>query len=514
MRNTLFKVACTLGLYAMHGVLFAQMPVPQTTEGNVTPKVGEPRAELQRKIQGLTAALSETHEQLERSQHQVELLQAELLEIQRQVNLEQQLQPTDSSSKANEESTEAKIADLSEQQEILKEQVKLQNQTKVESVSKYPVRLTGLILFNAFANDGVVDNLDLPEVALRPTPGISHAAVGAGMRQTIFGLQALGPKIAGAKTFADLSLDFFAGLSYGNFGTSAGTVRMRTASVNMEWQNDFLQVGMVGPLISPLSPTSYATVAQPGMAWAGNLWTWAPQVRYQHRFVMTQGRTIGLEAGLWDTPGAGFSQSELVRQPTPGELAKRPAYEARVSFGGNAGEHKFDVGLGGYYNRQSYPNDKTLDTWAATLDFTVPFGSRFEVTGEAYRGLGLGGLGGGVYKDVVTGTDPVTGLSAMRGLNTIGGWTQFKTRFSQTIEANGAIGQDTGFAGDFHALVLPANAGNSALRARNRAVVANVIFRPKTYFIVSPEYRRIWTWPINSSVSTANIYTISLGYEF
>ena len=114
---------------------------------------------------------------------------------------------------------------------------------------------------------------------------------------------------------------------------------------------------------------------------------------------------------------------------------------------------------------------------------------------------------GGVYKDVVVGTDPVSGLSAMHGLNAIGGWTQLKTRFGQTTEVNAVIGQDTGFARDFHSLVLSPTASASQLRARNRMVVANVIFRPKSYLIVSPEYRRIWTWPINSAVNTANIYT-------
>ena len=37
------------------------------------------------------------------------------------------------------------------------------------------------------------------------------------------------------------------------------------------------------------------------------------------------------------------------------------------------------------------------------------------------------------------------------------------------------------------------------LRARNRMLDANVIYRPKTYLIFSPEYRRIWTWPISGT---------------
>ena len=47
--------------------------------------------------------------------------------------------------------------------------MKLHDQSKVESNSKYPVRLTGLLLFNGYLNQGVPDNTDLPEVAQRET---------------------------------------------------------------------------------------------------------------------------------------------------------------------------------------------------------------------------------------------------------------------------------------------------------------------------------------------------------
>jgi hypothetical protein len=144
----------------------------------------------------------------------------------------------------------------------------------------------------------------------------------------------------------------------------------------------------------------------------------------------------------------------------------------------------------------------------------LPVSRRFEVSGEGYRGRSLGGLGGGVYKDVVVGTNPITGLPAIRPLNAIGGWTQLKTRFGHMLEANAAIGQDSGFAQDFHELVLPPTATPLQLRARNEMIMGNMIFKPKTYFILSPEYRRIMTWPINSPVRIANIFTFSVGYEF
>ncbi len=126
--------------------------------------------------------------------------------------------------------------------------------------------MTGLILFNAFENHGNVDTIDLPAYALNPTDSAGSGSGGASFRQTILGIEGSGPRIAGAKTSADVNIDFFGGLVTGNVGTSAGIVRMRTASVNLEWTHDSLQVGQVGPLISPLSPTSYATVAETSLA--------------------------------------------------------------------------------------------------------------------------------------------------------------------------------------------------------------------------------------------------------
>jgi hypothetical protein len=144
----------------------------------------------------------------------------------------------------------------------------------------------------------------------------------------------------------------------------------------------------------------------------------------------------------------------------------------------------------------------------------VPLGSRFEVSGEGYRGKALGGMGGGVYKDVLFGVYVSTGQNAYRGLNAIGGWTQIKSRITQSLEVNAGIGLDDGFAEDFHEFIFPPTVSATQLRARNRMAFSNVIFRPKTYLIFSPEYRRIWTWPIYGTVNTADIFTLSAGYQF
>jgi hypothetical protein len=294
---------------------------------------------------------------------------------------------------------------------------------------------------------------------------------------------------------------------------------MRTASINFDWDADSLQAGFVQPLISPRSPDSFATVAEPSLAGAGNLWTWAPQLTYTHRFPLSRGDRIQLQFGLWDPPAAGYNPNQLFRVASPGEFAQQPGYEARISYAA-AGDHGLQVGVGGYYSRQAYPGylgypgTEHLDSWAGTVDWRLPLGRHLEVTGEGYRGRSIAGLGGGVYKDIIVGTDPNNGANVLKPLNAVGGWAQLKARFASTLEQNFSIGQDNGFAGDFHAVVQSPTTSATQLRARNRMVVANLIFRPKTYIILSPEYRRIWSWPISGLANTLNVYTFSVGYQF
>lgn len=490
----------------------------QPSPARVTRDLAETRTPEQR-LEALSAAIEETQQRL--ADYQAELLR--LHEELQTLRTQQAPAPATSGGAADAPSSTsaapvALAESVEERQQALEAAVKTHEQDKVESGSKYPVRLTGLVLFNAFLNRGLADNIDLPNVALHQTATSGGGGLAASLRQTVIGIEGDGPRLLGAHTSASVDFDFFSGLSYSSYNTAAGSVRMRTASINFDWPADSLSAGMSSPLISPLSPTSYATVAEPALAGAGNLWTWAPQLRYGHRFAMHRGDQLQLELGLRDSAAAGYSSNQFVRAASPAEASNQPAYQTRVSYG-RSGEQGLQVGMGGYYSRQVYPDytgayrSERLDSWAATFDARVPAG-RFEFSGEGYRGRSLGGLGGGVSKDVIVGSSPATGTYALQGLNAIGGWVQWKSRLASTLETNVSMGLDNGMARDFHALVLSPSASATQLRARNRMLIANAIFRPKTYLILSPEYRRIWTWPIAGSANTLDVYTLTFGYQF
>jgi hypothetical protein len=406
---------------------------------------------------------------------------------------------------------------MREQQDAMQAEIKQHDQSKVETFSKYPLRLSGLILFNAFSNAGVVDDTELPTIALARFPGSSHGSSGATLKQTLLTLDATGPRIAGARSSANVSIDFFGGVSSNNYGYSAstGVVRMRQSWVSLDWYKTTAQAGYTVPLISPLSPTSYATVAQPGMAGSGNLWTWSPQIQVEQRIPFSEQRRIGLEGGLIDPPASGYTATQL---DSPVEASRHPGYEGRISYSAD-GTRKgvprpFALGVSGYSAHQFYSSATQIHSWAVAGDWQIPIFRWFALTGEAYRGRALGGLGGGTYKDIVTGPDSVTGLTRTTGVETAGGWSQLKFIPSSTFQLNGAFGLDDAFSSNFDGFNFSAPTEALISSTRNSSVVANLIYRPKSYLILSPEYRRIKTWPYTGSANTANIFTITAGYEF
>jgi hypothetical protein len=406
---------------------------------------------------------------------------------------------------------------LHEQQEALQAEIAQHDQTKVETDSKYSLHVNGLVLFNAFSNAGVVDDAVLPTIALPRYAGASHGSLGATVRQTLLGFDATGPHIWNAQSAARLSLDFFGGVSTNAFGYSSptGLLRLRQAEAWLDWRRTTAHVGITEPLISPISPTSYATVAIPSLSASGNLWAWSPQIRFEQTIPLSEENRLTLEGGLIDPASPSYSSVQL---DTPVEASRRPGYEGRLAFhadGSSAGGlHPLVLGVGGYSSDQFYAASTTIHSWAATGDWQIPLFGRAEIAGEAYRGRALGGFGGGAYKDILTGIDSVTGLVRTAGVDTAGGWVQAKIRFGPTLEANATWGIDEALSSSFSGLILSTATNPLELDARNSSVLGNFIFRPRKYLIFSPEYRRIQTWLYEGPSNIANIFTLTAGYQF
>jgi hypothetical protein len=500
----------------------------QTPTATAPPSAQQREAAMEQQLNDVTAALNQTQQTLEKSMQEIQRLRSQLETLRAQlpqppVGGATVANPPDAAAPTvavGSSSTSAEaIERLQEEQEALQSEIKLHEQTKVETASKYPLRVTGLVLFNAFSNAGVVDNLDLPGIALNRAPGVPHGSSGASLRQTLIGIEGTGPRLWGAKSTADLSIDFFGGLTYNQYGYStsvANIVRLRQGKVNLAWDKTMIEAGMTTPLISPLSPTSYATVAQPALAAAGNLWGWMPQVRVEQTLPVSARNFMHFEFGLLDPP-APSSAGASIQGSSPTEASRHPGIEGRISYHGaedtSTLHTPFILGLSAYSADQSY-GSKHVHSWAATADWQIPLSHWFALSGEAYRGRALGGLGGGIYKDVLAGYEYDPNTPETNGVDTVGGWSQGKLRFTPTLEVNAMFGLDDALASNFRRFTLSTTTSSLSLYARNNTFVTNIIFRPKSYLIFSPEFRRIMTWSSTGPARTADIFTLSAGYQF
>ncbi|WP_213805486.1 hypothetical protein [Granulicella sp. dw_53] len=483
-------------------------------------------ADIENRLNAVTNTLNQTQQLLEQSMQEIRRLRGELETLRSQASTKPSfsgvanpgtLGAEPASAASSSVSTKEDMEALHEEQDALQAEIKQHEQTKVETTSKYPVRISGLVLFNAFSNAGVVDDAELPVLALPRNPGSSHGSSGASLRQTLLALEATGPRIGGARSAAEVSIDFFGGVSSNTYGysNSQGSVRMRQSKVSLDWDKTTAEAGYTVPLFSPLSPTSYTTVAQPALSGSGNLWMWSPQIRVEQRIPLSDRSRVGLEAGLISPPSPNYVSTQL---DTPVEASRRPGYEGRVSYrvDSKAGtvSRPFVLGIGAYSASQFYHSSTQIHSWAVTADWQIPLSQHLELSGEAYRGRALGGFGGSTYKDVLTGTDPVSGANRTVGLDSVGGWSQLKVRFTPSLEANGMFGMDNAFASNFDSLVLSTTDNPLQLYARNQSVVGNLIFRPKTYLIFSPEYRRIKSWRYTGPANVADIFSLSAGFQF
>jgi regulator of replication initiation timing len=500
LRNFITRTA-TLAIFACIGTSWAQTTKDHPDQS--TSSVGE--VDFERHLDQLTSQLDNMRQQLQDSQREMDELRSELR------SLREQLAEKSGSEKAAQDQAalSSSVERLREDTDILQAEVKQHEQVKVETASKYPVRITGTILFTSALNSGTPDNIDLPIVALPKNPGSPQGSLSATPRQTILGFDASGPHLWSAKSSADLSIDFFGGIPYSDYTTAAGIVRLRTAHARLDWSDRALALAFDRPLISPLEPTSWLTVGEPAMAWAGNLWTWTPQLQFtEHEILPNRKLTLGL--ALMDPAAPGPPQVNGLRTPDASESSKQPGYEARVGYDWSLHDRPVHLGAGGYYSRQTYSYDRHVDAWAGTADWSISLARPVGLSGEFYRGRAIGGLGGGAFKDYVT----YDNYAILRGLDDEGGWGQLKIVITPSLEANLAFGQDNAFASDLRNSDLATEQNEYANLARNQDALGNLIYRPRSYLLLSAEFRQIHSWPIAGHMNSNRVFGLAAGYSF
>jgi uncharacterized coiled-coil protein SlyX len=458
-------------------------------------------------IQKLTEAMARTQTQLEQSQHQLEEMREELAALQRQMaqagsavpRPAQANPPSPPSTQATSPATAAAIDDLRERQAMQESQIATHEQAKVETESKYPVKLTGLY---------------------------GTGSTGASVQQTILGFDSRGPHLFGARSYADLRVDFYGSSGSGTYSAvytgyytaSAAILRLRTAHAGLQWPRTDAYFALDRPIFSPDAPTSLTAVAEPPLAWSGNLWTWNPQVGVTQDVGFAASYNLRLQGAFIDVGDAPLSvasasAAKSVVIPTSAEQSRWPGEEARIALLGPKLEEGAHIGFGGYFAPHLSPVGTRFDAWASTLDAKLLLPGRLQFTGTFYRGAALGGLGGGAYKDFGFRADPDSDEYYFRPYDDVGGWAQLKEKLSERVEFNAAFGQDNVFARELRPYAVPGGTMYQNL-ARTQTYTGNVIFSPKASLLFSLEYRYLRSIPVIGAPAESNIIGVAAGYKF
>ena len=470
--------------------------IPKST----APAVAVSQAEL---VERLAVAVDQAEAKLKASQAELDALKEQLEQVRAEVaasRLPPPRQTADSKSDEQSDLEESQIATL--------------DQIKVESVSRFPLRVSGTILLNGFFNTGRVDQASAPTAVLANGNG----SAGLNVRQTVLGLDAEGPQLFRATSHADVRVDFFGNGASSDYNNVGGLLRLRTAHATLDWPRTQVFFSLDRPIINPEMPQSLVSVAQPELAWSGNLWSWNPQLGVTQ--TLGYRTRLRMQAAIID-PGDPVSPSATAPSGVPAsdlaEASQRPGVETRLALLGKVDQTSPELGFGGYFSPHVLTTTSAIegnhfDSWAATADYRAPLKHQLVFNGSFYRGQGLGGLGGGAYKDYVS--RPFNTTVQLRPLDDVGGWSQLHQTISLRVQWNAGFGIDNGFAKELRAYPGVGSGTLYGSIARNRTFFGNVIYSPRSSLLFSLEYRNLYTAPVSGNTWTSHTTGLGAAYRF
>lgn len=361
-------------------------------------------------------------------------------------------------------------------------------QTKVAASQRFPLSLTGMLLFNAYSNGQNSGGAQNPGTASqnRATPN-----QGGSLRQTVLGLKFNGPDLpGGGKASGSLYMDFFAGTAAPN----NNLLRIRIATIDLAWKNTTLSVGQDKPVISPREPVSLAQVGISPLTAAGNLWFWNPQIRLEHRIGLTPNSGLVAQGGVFQTtenyPGT-------LPQQYAGTLARsRPSYEGRFEYFHETGKRRVELAPG-FHAGTTRVAGSSLSSRIASVDWMFRPASFIELTGEAFRGTSVAGLGS------LQGFN-VSASGVANAVHTHGEWGQLALTPAGRFSFHTYLGQQANRAAD-----LPANAV-----MRNFVYAGNVMYKFAPNVMGAFEASQARTDFLGAGMRINNHYDLALAYLF
>lgn len=396
--------------------------------------------------------------------------------------------PAPSPSSVPEEPDESAIP-IEERLSTAEHRIEEQAQTKVESSQRLPVTLTGMVLFNAFMNGKNSADQQYPAVAALDRGAMS---AGGSMRQSVLGLRFQGPEVfGGGKVSGSIYMDLFGGTS----SSLNHLLRLRVASVQVDWKSRSILFGQEKPIVAPREPNSLAQLGVSPLTGAGNLWLWGPQIKFEQRFEFSDHTGVNAQLGVYQT-------SEPTSN-TPADYLStiaraRPALEGRFEFSHHFAEgRKIEIAPGFHVSKthvlgQSIPSD------LFTLDWSIQPIQKVEFTGAFFDGSNAAGIGG--LRQGFT----ILAYNRAVGVETAGGWAQLSLIASKRLSFNAYGGQESNRAKDLLAGGI----------TRNQSFAANLIYHIGQNILAGLEASQVRTTYLGSGTRLNNHYDLGLAYLF
>ena len=372
---------------------------------------------------------------------------------------------------------------LEEKVAIDQQRIEEMAQTKVEASQRFPIRLTGMALFNAFLDSRESGGVEYPLVATAPGAG----EAGATFRQTIIGLDYRGPTTFwGGSVHGNLYLDLFA---------TGTVVRMRTGQIAIDWATRSIMVGVEKPIFNPREPSSLAQVGVSPLTGAGNLWLWLPQVRFEQDFHFTQNTGLRAQIGVIQTREAGPYAGSTFNGTVE---AVRPGIEGRYEFFDNLDSDRHLEVAAGFHSSVTHAGGASIPSNLVSADWGwIPL-RKLEFSGAFYSGQNVAPLGEGYQQ----------GFGILNGevyaVHSRGGWGQLTLHVLPRVDVHLFSGEQNDRAGDLIAGRI----------ARNLLFGGNVYFRLAPNVLLGPEITQLRTLYLNQGLRINNHYDLALAYLF
>jgi len=446
---------------------------------------------------GTLPCYAQTPQTLERLTQRLDLLErqnSELLEQSRLLRAELE------SIKRSASAPAPRLDALEEQMQLQAGRIAEQDQVKVEGVHRTPVRLTGLVLFNAALNgrhgSATVDYPQVASLAAVPVRGSAR------LSQSVFGLEFEAPQaVLGGRFRGSFTMDL-SGMA--DSGPTNTLVRFRTASIEGQWKSRSILVGQEKPIFAPREPNSLARVDTSPLASAGNLWLWRPQLRFEQKVQLGTAQEFRAQVGITQTrEDLGLIPAQVAASME----VRRPAFEGNFRFTHRIDDFRRVEIAHGLHWSTTHVAGGSVAANVYSIDWFMNPIRQMEFTGFLFTGQNLAKHGGlaGVPSFILQAERPGAGAMRLQPVRGRGGWAQLTWIATPRLSFNLFSGRQespdrTGFA--------------STVRFRNWVNGVNFFYKLAPNVVTGIEASRVRSWYVGGQHPLNNHYDLYVAYLF